>query len=248
MTTTNAGTSRGPSGKPAGGVEARLARIEAMLGRLEETMGQAQLAGASVVDSIDDFARRNGDDLQLPDRAERLGSVLEVFTRPKNLEALEQLGASPSALGGMGPMLAEMPNVVATAVDVVDDVARSNPDLAIAERAQVLMTLVETPTRPEHLRALNELAELFSRIAPVLPLFARLTDPGLLDRLERTLDAAEQLGPALDAALDAEPGRAGLWDLWRAMKDPDVQRAIHRGLVLARAAGRQDMMLKEGSK
>lgn len=246
--TSSVGTSRGPSGRPAGGVEARLARIEAMLGRLEDTMTQAQLAGATVVDAVDDIARRQGDELQLPDRAERLVSVLEVFTRPKNLEALEQLGTSVSALGAMGPMLAELPNVAATAVDVVDDIARNNPDLAVAERAQSLVALLETATRPQHLEALNELAQLFSRIAPVLPLLARLTEPALLTRLERTLDAAEKLGPALDSALDADAGRAGLWDLWRAMKDPDVQRAVYRGLVLARAVGKQDKLLKGGSK
>jgi uncharacterized protein YjgD (DUF1641 family) len=60
---------------------------------------------------------------------------------------------------------------------------------------------------------------------------------GLLD--PAAVHTVAALGRALAAAGEGEPAPAGLLDLWRASRDPEVSRALGFAIRMGRAFGRE---------
>lgn len=191
-----------------------------------------------------------------------MGSAQRMARIEERLERIEAL------LTKLEPVLDNALPAVATVVDAIDErIMAAGDGLQLSERAEQALALVERITRPKTLAALqsavdlaeqapgvvatiadsvDELAarygdslQLYNRTQQLGALMEHATRPEVLAQMETLLGGLSMLAPAVEAANSAPAGRLGLLGLWRAMGDPDVQRAVHRGVEVARAAGKQ---------
>ena len=180
----------------------------------------------------------------------------------------ERLERIEALLTKVAPLLENALPAVATAVDAIDErIAAAGDGLRLSDRAEQALALVERVTRPKTLAALqsaidlaeqapgvvatvadsvDELAarygeslQVYNRTQQLGVLVEHATRPEVLVQMETLLGGLSMLAPAVEAASAAPAGRLGLLGLWRAMGDPDVQRAVHSGVEVAKAVGKQ---------
>nr|MBP9206386.1 DUF1641 domain-containing protein [Kofleriaceae bacterium] len=140
------------------------------------------------------------------------------------LERIEQrlaaVEAVTSTLLPLTGLTSTLPGAVAMATDTFDAIAARLGDAGVDldERMRMVLRAVEVATAP---RAVHGLASLVE---------SRLLEPS-------ALAVVSQLATAL-----ADPGEAkpvGAWGALRALRDPDVQRALGFVLAIARTFGQQ---------
>jgi len=136
------------------------------------------------------------------------------------LERIERrLDEALRVTSALAPLVESAPGGVAAMADVFDSLAARLADRGVDldARLRAVVRAVEVATAPRTVAALAALAE------------SRLLDPAALAVLDRL------------AAAIAEPGAArpiGAWGLLRALRDPDVQRALGFLIEVAREVGR----------
>jgi uncharacterized protein YjgD (DUF1641 family) len=171
-------------------IAARLDRIEARLSAIPED-GVLQRAVATAVDAADGLAARHGVD---PDvRLRTLVRVADRLTDPALLDRLERLDHAA----------AQVPGLVATAVDTFDGLASGADD-----RLRALARLADRLSDPHTVALLDRLLDMAQHTPGLV---ATLVDS--LDGLAAGLDAEGRLR-ALVRLLDlaSQPGTAALLD------------------------------------
>jgi DNA-binding FrmR family transcriptional regulator len=215
-------------------VSARLARIEGSLARLEGLLARAPgdvtalveraTAGVAVAgDMLDEWAMRaSARGIDLDQRVQRALHLVERLTEPGVADALEAVLDHADRIQTLVAQLDALPGAIATVMDTVDEylraVAGNGLDIDGVVRGGVV--------------ALERFARLVQS-----PAFQEVLDSGILE--PDVVHLVGQVGRALGAARDEREGRAGLVALWRATRDPDVQRSIDFGLRFLRHFGRR---------
>jgi len=215
-------------------VSSRLERIEGSLARLEgllarapadvTTLAERATAGvAMAVDMLDDWARRATTaepTVDLDQRVQRALHLLQRLTEPGVADALEVVLDHADRIQALVVQLDALPGAIATVMDTVDGFLRAAAGKGLDVDA-VVRGGVE---------ALERVARLVQS-----PAFQEVLDSGILET--DVLHLIGQMGRALSAARDEREGRAGLMALWRATRDPDVQRSIDFSLRFLRHLG-----------
>ena len=169
------------------GVDARLARLEAILDKAPDLL-------ASVTDTIDELSARLAETgAPIDQRADGLAVLAEQLTRPETSTAAARIASRLDALEGSIAALAELPAVIASMTDIVDELA------------------------------------------------GRLSREGVaLDQLGSRVQAAARATAHVLGSDDLSEGpeKVGIFGLLKAMRDPDVQRAMALAMRLARAVGK----------
>ncbi|MCA9680305.1 MAG: DUF1641 domain-containing protein [Myxococcales bacterium] len=134
----------------------------------------------------------------------------------ERLATIERVAASLEPLAGVA---ATLPGAVAMFTDTLDGVAARLGDAGVDldDRMRSVLRAVEVSTAP---RAVHGLASLIE---------SQLLEPS-------ALAVVSQLAAALASPGDARP--VGLWGAMRALRDPDVQRAVGFLLAVAREFGK----------
>lgn len=150
--------------------------------------------------------------------------------------------------------------MVAAVTDTLDDLAARVADTGASmdQRAPGAIELIEAGTRPESTAALVAITRRLDAIAEATAVLEQLPNglAALVDVADELAASAAERGARLDVAgdrltaaaaaavsvlgdpdLDGGPERIGLFGLLKALRDPDVQRALALGVRLARAVG-----------
>lgn len=203
---------------------AQFERLGSQLDNLEPALAGLSAAPgliATVLDILDEAAAqatKQGVDL---DRALRATANLTLrLGQPDVLGAVERLTAHAGALGTIAELLDGLPNGLAMGVDIFDDLAR-----AAAARGADFETILRVTTD-----ALQRLSTFITS-----PAFQSLLDSGVLDT--EAIALVGEVGRVAAEARTAPSESVGVFALLRAMKEPEVQRAISFGLRIARGFG-----------
>ncbi|MBK7071917.1 MAG: DUF1641 domain-containing protein [Myxococcales bacterium] len=144
--------------------------------------------------------------------------VLAALERiERRLAAVEQVARAIAPLAGVAETL---PGAVAVAADTLDGLAArlGAAGIDLDARMMAVLRAVEVATAP---RAVNGLASLVE---------SHLLEPS-------ALAVVSQLAVALATPGEATP--VGPWGALKALRDPDVQRALGFALAIARTFGQQ---------
>jgi hypothetical protein len=188
-------------------IDARLEHIEARLSKLDPLIDAAPGLLALAGDSFDELARELGD---LDDRVRAAARLAERVTRP---ETLVQLHAALD-------LLESLPGVVAMAGDAFDEFAND-----AAARGVPLDQIV-----PELGRAFEAMLQLLTSTQITQLLGSPLLLPG-------TIDALGTAARAMAAAAQAPETKLGLFGTLKALREPEVQRAVGFAVDFARRFG-----------
>jgi hypothetical protein len=188
-------------------IDARLEHIEARLSKLDPLIDAAPGLLALAGDSFDELARELGD---LDDRVRAAARLAERVTRP---ETLVQLHAALD-------LLESLPGVVAMAGDAFDEFAND-----AAARGVPLDQIV-----PEIGRAFEAMLQLLTSTQITQLLGSPLLLPG-------TIDALGTAARAMAAAAQAPETKLGLFGTLKALREPEVQRAVGFAVDFARRFG-----------
>jgi uncharacterized protein YjgD (DUF1641 family) len=154
--------------------------------------------------------------------APHTGADVEAATSVARLDALSaRLEMLLLTLEPAVALVQQAPPMIAMAVDSFDALVADGRKhgIDVDQRLKDTLTLIERLTAPETMRVLGQLLAQLPAIASLLPM----------------LDAAPSV--LAEAQRTAQP--AGLGGTLRALRDPDVQRAVGVTLAAARVAGRQ---------
>jgi uncharacterized protein YjgD (DUF1641 family) len=203
-----------------GRIDARLERLEARLARLDPLLDAAPGLLALTGDTVDELAAELGD---ADDRVRSLVALAERVSRP---ETLARLHAAIDVLD-------QIPGLLAIAGDTFDELAQ-----AAAERGIPLDQIV-----PELGRAMNSMLRLATSGA-----LTRLLDSDLL--MPGAIAALETAARAMATATQAPESRVGLLAMFKAMREPEIQRALGFALDVARRFGTHvdQLQLPEGEQ
>lgn len=188
----------------------RLDRID----KLAALADQAPDAVAMAADTLDDALTRAADrGVVLDERAREGLRLVEQLTEPETAQALHAVMDRADVLEDLMETVDRAPDAIAMVVDMIDaEVAK-----AYAQGYSPEETLRET------VGALGRLGELFRTDE-----FQALLDSGVLD--PEALNVVGSLGAALvDTQKEAKRGQTpqqGIFGLFGALRDPDVQTAI----------------------
>jgi uncharacterized protein YjgD (DUF1641 family) len=200
----------------------RLDRLE----QLAELADQLPDAAMVTVDSIDDALTRAAERGVVVDERAREGlMLLEKMTEPETAAALGAVLDRAEHLERLSALAEDAPDAIATVVDILD-----------AEYAKAAQKGYD----PEQIlrqafSSLSRLSELFQSDE-----FEALLDSGVLD--PEALQAVGSLGSALvESQKEAQKGeipKRGIFGLFGALRDPDVQHAIGFITTFAKKFGR----------
>ena len=218
-----------PNGAPDRSMHALLERIDLRLARLEDAVARidgvtlgAPAVVATAADVVDGMAARLVDrGIDVDERVRAVTRLTEKVTSPTSLRAIdalvERLGTVESALR----LADQVPGSIATITDIVDGLAArlAADGIDVDARVQSGVRLLKRLTAPRTSAALET-----------------LLDSGMLD--ERALGALARLAEALGAAGETAPPSVGAWGAFRALGDPDIQRALGFLLAIAKELGR----------
>lgn len=196
-------------------IDLRLARLEDAVARIDGLTHGAPAVVATVADVVDGMVARLAErGVDVDERVRAMTRLAEKVTSPASLSALETLVERLDSLEGALRLVDQAPGVVAIVVDTIDGIAARLGDDGVDVDARVctMVGLLERLTAPRTSAAL-----------------ATLLDSKLLD--PRAVGLLVQLGDSLTAASELAPPSVGAWGAFRALSDPDIQRAV--GLLIA---------------
>ncbi len=188
----------------------RLESIEAALERVEQALarGPALVSTfADIADEAADKAQASGVDLH--ERIRVSLALAERLTDPATVAAMTGLLARLDKIEEVTALLDDLPGFISMMVDAVDEIYQGAEAVGISIDARVRSTF-----------ALGE----------------KLTAPATVDALDQVLDAdavgfVGMLGETLarcqkECLSKEEPYSATMWSTLRALRDPDVRRAL----------------------
>ncbi|WP_456427745.1 DUF1641 domain-containing protein [Rhodocaloribacter sp.] len=230
----------------------RIDTLESAVEKLATMMAQGPGMAALFVDVADDTAARAMDaGIDLDARMKNALMLAEKLTAPKTVEVLGGLIDRIDRLERLNAFAEQAPGMAALFVDVADETAARAMDAGIDLDARLkdALALTEKLTEPRNMQILSGLVDRLDRLdealamtdqAPgMIALFVDVADEAaaraqqtgvdLDDTLRRTVAVAASATTALARAHDAtpsEPPRTGVFGLLRALRHPDIQRAL----------------------
>jgi hypothetical protein len=207
----------------------RAGDLEKWLRLLADFESSAPNLIAVATDSIDDACHRaNEQGIQIDQRLQGLTRLLVRLTEPETLSAAEGLLGRLVTLHQAGDWIDELPNLIAIAVDVLDEwtasLKQEGIDLEASLRQGLRAALwLGSQIRQEELERLGYL------------LRSDVLHP-------HSVEAVGMAGTALaschqGACEHPAPKRVGMWGLLTALRDPNTQRAVAFGLQFAKCFG-----------
>lgn len=154
--------------------------------------------------------------LQVPQAASREDRLIATIERlERRIQTIE------SSMRRLESATAQVPAVVATVTDIVDGLVErlAARGIDVDDRMRALLRAADHLTSP---RALDALASMLSS-----EIMARQTTE-VIGRMGRAIVAAEH---------EARP--VGMWGMWRALRDPEIQRAAGFLVAMARHFGEE---------
>jgi len=211
------------------GVLHRLLDHAESLDRMLTDAGDLPNLIAIATDWFDAISRQASQDgIDLEQRATQLLKLLVQVTEPDNMRAIERLVARLPKLEEGSALLDELPNLLATAMDVFDE-------WAVQLKAEGID--LEQSLR----RGLHAALYLGGQIKEEeLDRIGFLLKSDVLD--EHTVETVSMAGSALSSCRQGTrehpvPERVGLFGLLGAIRDPSTQRALSFGLQFAKCFG-----------
>jgi hypothetical protein len=204
----------------------RVEALSAQVERLESLARDAPAALAMVTDAVDDEVRRAREaGVDLDERMRGLLRLGRTVSAPEAVRAMEALAARADRLAPLLELADQAPGMLAMLVDSADEEVR---------RAGARGLDLDQAAR----RGAGAALRLAGMMGPrELDGLEALLRSGLLD--PAAVHTVAALGRALAAAGEGEPAPAGLLDLWRASRDPEVSRALGFAIRMGRAFGRE---------
>lgn len=213
-------------------ISQRLDRIEQTLARLDRVMSRvAQVdaaatahvpaAVATAADIVDDLARRaDRAGIDLDARVTSALRLIERLTEPEVTASIEAVLDRIDRIKILVEQADALPDLLAMITDIADEFL-----LRAAGHGLDIETIVRSGV------------DVFARLARLLQSseFQNLLDSGVLDA--RVVQVVGQLGSALSEAHGELGGRAGWMALWRATRDPEVQRTLDFSVRFLRHLG-----------
>ena len=188
-------------------IDARLERIEARLAVLDPLLEAAPGLVAMAGDTLDDVAHELGN---LDERVRGLVTLAERVSRPETLERLHLFVE----------LLDSAPAALALAGDTLDELAQE------AEARGIPLEQVV----PELRRAVGSMLKLLTSTQ-----VKQLLDSDLL--LPGAIEALGSAARAMASAARAPSSELGPWRALKAMREPEVQRAVGFAVDVARRFG-----------
>ncbi|MFG0267865.1 MAG: DUF1641 domain-containing protein [Rhodopirellula sp. JB055] len=184
---------------------------------------------AIAVDFFDAISRKASQEgIDMEHRATQLLKLVVQVTEPSNMQAIERLVARLPKLEEGSALLDEVPNLIATAMDVFDEYASDLKSEGID---------LEQSVR----QGLHAALYLGSRInEEELDRIGFLLKSDVLD--EHSVETVGMAGSALSSCRRGScehpvPKRVGLFGLLNSIRDPNTQRALSFGLQFAKCFG-----------
>ena len=209
----------------------RLERIEGLLDqtlvptlvRLERTMKEANHVAATVTDIVDNAAARAAaSGVDIDSRVKNVMTLIERLTEPRVASALESILDRIDRVKILVEQADELPALIATLADIIDEFLLHAAGQGL-DIQSVFKTAVDIMGRLGHLLQSTE--------------FQAILDSGILD--PGVVGIVAQLGTSLRNAREEDGDQAGWMALWRASRDPDVQRTLDFTVRFLRHIGRQ---------
>lgn len=207
----------------------RADQVESLLDQAAVAQQNVPNLLATLMDVADSIAQKaSGDGIDLEQRGQGLLQLFLKLTEPETLNAAEQLLAELPKLAAASKLLSEAPNLAATLMDVFDEWQQQLSDEGID---------VETSLK----QSLHAALWLGSRISETeLDRLGTLLRSDVLD--EHAVDAVAMAGSALancqKRSCDIDtPQRVGVLGMFKALRDPNTQRAIAFGLRFSQCFG-----------
>lgn len=207
----------------------RADQLERTLARADELVESIPALTATTVDVIDDVARRCADSgIDVDERMRQAVGLLERLTAPEVAEPLERLLSRLEQVDQASRLLDELPGLLAMAADIVDEWVRRAADDGIDVEKALVNGLRAALWMGQHLDQ-----EMLEHLTVFLK-----SDVLSEGAVEIVGDAGKALTRCHDECCrDGEPKELGLWGLLRAMRDPDVRRALGFGVHFVRLFG-----------
>ncbi len=185
---------------------------------LFERMGvSVEDAVATGTDYVDETVSRAVDSgIEVDQRLAGLGQLLEKLTEPATMSALDQLLDRLPQLAQLAKLAEEMPNLLATAGDVLDDYQKKcevegiDIEKAASNGLQTVLYL-GSQVDNEHLRRIGDL------------LGSDILNPHALNVVD---NAAKSLNSAQQQVCGETADRIGMLGMLRAFRDPQIQRSL----------------------
>ena len=209
--------------------------LHRLLDRAESLDQILQVAGelpnliAIATDFFDAISRKASEDgIDLEQRATQVASLLIRITEPTNMQAIERLVSRLPKLEEGSAFLDDLPNLLATAMDVFDEWARNLKAEGIDLEQSVRQGLHAALYLGGQIRE-DELDRI-----------GFLVKSNVLD--EHSVATVALAGSALSSCRRGTcehpvPKRVGLFGLLNAIRDPNTQRALSFGLQFAKCFG-----------
>jgi len=139
---------------------------------------------------------------------------------------MDRIERQLDALAPFADLAQQVPNLVATAVDVIDNKIcdSQNGGFDLDARIAAAGELVSRLTDPSTMRGIARLLDLLPRVEP-------LFESGIL--APETVEVISKVGQALAQTRSEKSGEAGLFGAWRATRKPEVRRALDFTLRMA---------------
>lgn len=202
-------------------IERRLDHLEQRIERIDALTSQAPGALAAATDTFDDIVGNLHDKgVDVDARLRAIVALTERLTQPSVLEALERAA----------DLAAQAPGMVAATADTVDSlIARMNDrGIDVDARMKTTLAIAERLTSPMALEAVSEVLDHLEDLRYLL-------HSGVLDK--HAVRLVGELGKALAATSAEQAPQVGAFGAFRALSDPNVQRAVGFTLQLAARFG-----------
>lgn len=207
--------------------EANSQTIEQVLfERMGVSVENAMATGTDFVDETVSRATQSGIDVDA--RLNGLGQLFEKLTEPSTMEALNQMLDRLPQLAQLAKLADEMPNVLATLGDVIDDYQkRCESDGIDVEKALTnglqAMLYLGSQVNNEHLRRIGDL------------LGSDILHPHALNVVD---NAAKSLNSAQQEVCGSAADRVGVFGMLSALRDPQIQRSLAFAVQFGKCFGK----------
>ncbi len=195
--------------------------------RMGVTVENALATGTDFVDEKVAQAAQSGIDVDA--RLSGLGQLLEKLSEPATVAALSDLLDRLPQLAQLARIADELPNVLATVGDVMDDYQQRcetegiDVEKAIVNGMQAMLYL-GSQVNNEHLRRIGDL------------LGSDILNPHALNVVD---NAARSLNAAQEHVCATAADRIGMFGLLKALRDPQIQRSLSFAVQFGKCFGKQ---------
>ena len=195
--------------------------------RMGVSVENAMATGTDFVDEKVSRAAQSG--IEIDARLSGLGRLFEKLTEPSTLSALEQLLDRLPQLAQVAKFVDDMPNVLATVGDVLDDYQQRCESEGIDVEKAVTnglhaMLYVGSQVDTEHLRRIGEL------------LGSDILNPHALNVVD---NAAKSLTSSQQEVCGAKADRIGMFGMLRAISNPEIQRSLAFAVQFGKCFGKK---------